>query len=298
MLLLILALFAAAPALAIRAAWVGDSITESSPVTCVTRDPVGVLCDLVCPGAETCTSSGEYTNATASAPDAAGNGVEYTCASNSFTIRNLGDSGDQMVVEGATRYNPHVSVGKPVVGSTTATTCPATACAAGEVCKAWGGFCSVPYDVLVVLYGHNDNRSGAGPPGQIGTDGETAAYVWDGAGAASLRSLVKDACELHQMKVVMVSVLPYRGGGGWTAAKETERLALNSSMSDFVTSGGDEGKCTGRVFYANAETYVDTTSDGLTQLDGSCDGDSIHPDSATCVKLGTAVFTEARGAFP
>lgn len=299
---LMIALMLISPsAMALKAVWVGDSITESSPNTCVARDPVGILCDWVCPGGETCTSSGEYTNAVASAPDAAGNGLEWTCASTGFTIRNAADSGDQMTLEGATRYGPHVAVGKPVTGSVTAGICDADSdCGAGQVCKDWGGFCSWPYDVLVSLYGHNDQRSGVGYPGQTAADGETANFIWTGAGAASMKAMVKDACELHRMKVVLIGVLPWKGGTGWSAQKETERLALNTLMSDFAASGGDNGKCAGLVFYVDADPYVDT---GVAlpaedpRLDGSCDGDGIHPDTDTIEALGLAVYEQVGYIF-
>lgn len=285
---LLAVLVLALPTHALRIAYIGDSITESAPYTGVTRDPVGVLCDLVC-GAS-CTAAGEYTNVTAASPDAVGNGIEYTCASTGDTFRNLGDSGDQQTVEGGTRYGPHVAIGKPVTGSVTAGVCDADAdCGAGQVCKDWGGFCSWAYDVLIMAYGHNDNRSGVGPPGQLGAEGETADFVWSGAGAASMQAMARDACELHGMRVILIGVLPYKGATGWTAGRETQRLALNTLMSDFATAGGFLGRCAGRVTYVEATPYVDTVADGEFRLDGSISNDGIHPDTATCADLAQAV---------
>ncbi len=286
-------------ALAIHAAWTGDSITESAPYTTVAQNPVWALCDLVCPGVETCTESGEYTNATAAAPDAAGNGTEYTCASNGFKIRNLGDSGDQQTVEGGTRYEPHVVRGKPVVGSVTASACTSDSnCAAGERCIEWSGQCAIDYDVVIIHYGHNDNRSGVGPPGQLGADGETAEFIWEGCGACGMKQQVHDLCALHNKTVVLVSVNPWRGGGGWDGVKEARRDTLNGLMSAFVAAGGVDGRCAGRLFYVATGPYVQHVTLGEEYLKGSVGGDGIHPDSATCLDLANAVFTEARAAFP
>lgn len=286
-------------ALAIHAAWAGDSITESAPNNGVTQNPVWALCDLVCPGVETCTESGEYTNAVAAAPDAVGNGTEYTCASNGFKIRNLGDSGDQQTVEGGTRYEPHIVRGKPVTGSVTATACTSDAqCAAGERCTEWSRQCAIDYDVVILHYGHNDNRSGVGPPGQVGADGESADFIWQGCGACGLKQQARDLCEMHGKTVVMVSVNPWKGGTGWTQPKQDVRDALNLLMHDFAAAGGESGRCAGRIFYVDTTAYVSHLTLGTQYLAASVDNDAIHPDSATCLALANAVFTEARAAFP
>lgn len=286
-------------ALAIHAAWAGDSITESSPNNGVTQNPVWALCDLACPGVETCTESGEYTNSVASAPDPVGNGPEYTCASNGFMIRNLGDSGDQQTVEGGTRYEPHLVRGKPVTGSVTASACTVDSdCAAGERCIEWSQQCAIDYDVIILHYGHNDNRSGVGPPGQLGADGETAEFIWEGCGACGIRQQVDDLCDMHKKTVILVSVNPWRGGGGWDGAKEARRATLNGLMAAYAAAGGPGGRCTGRIYYVDTTAYVSHPTLGAEYLAGSVGGDAIHPDSATCLKLGEAVFTEARAAFP
>lgn len=292
---LALALAPAPPATAISVVAEGDSIFESSPVTGVTKDPIRVLCDIVCPGAETCTVSGEYTNATASSPDAAGNGQQYLCASTGDIFRNVADSGDQIVVEMSRDYVAEVAIGKPVTGSSSGTCTVDTDCASGLVCRRNLGKCGFGYDVLVINGGQNDMRSGANAPGQIGANGESAAFTWADADAAGLMRIVDDACRLQRMRVVIVQTLVCGSGSGWDAGKQTQRTSFNTLISDFVAAGGRNGACAGLLWVVNSTPYVDTNADG--NLDGSVGGDAIHPDTATSAALGTAIATEAATAF-
>lgn len=245
-----------------RIAWIGESITESADVTC---DVACKLCALL--NSQTCTITGEYLNATAASTDSdvnagvsAGTGAVYT--GSTYEVVNLGDSGDQITSDIAGRYCSQVAAAAPA------------------------------FDTVIKGGGHNDLRSGVGAPGQLGSDGESAAFLWSGAGAASYGAMVDDACRIQGMKVVMVSVPPWKGASGWTQPKQDETTTFNTSMASAATAGGVvAGSCTGRISYVNLWPSMDANSDEV------CDNcpDGIHPNDTGYTQIAAAVF--AQGSF-
>lgn len=117
--------------------------------------------------------------------------------------------------------------------------------------------------VLVIMGGVNDLIAG--------TSGATIYTTY---------SAILDAAKADGMKVVVLSILPFGNYSGWGAPKETERLALNASLSAWCSSNG--------ATYINAATTMQGASAAL--LSASYDsGDGLHPNAAGSAVLASLV---------